>query len=254
MRALRPLLVLLSVVNLVACSSSDRPRSNTRVPPCSAPICNDSCACDVTFSCDEACAACDVECGNCRTVEGNCRQPAVDAGTNPSWDAGREVDGGTEPADSGTEGVDAGSCEFPPAQPEGGPCCSGLGVDACSLGLFCDGYDGRNQTVCYRLGSRDFGETCHDQTHCGAGNCFNGVCSRGEGDSCTGPGQCPAPSICHPKERRCQQDGQFPCHPSTHEGSAATETCLFIGGGGVMCVTAGPGARPARAPSTARPA
>jgi hypothetical protein len=69
MRALRPLLVLLSVVNFVACSSSDRPCSNTRVPPCSAPICKNSCACDVTFS--------------CRTVQGNCRQPAVTQAPTP---------------------------------------------------------------------------------------------------------------------------------------------------------------------------
>lgn len=250
MRALRPLLVLFFGLNLVACSGSDRPRSDIRVPPCSASICNTDCECDVTYSCDEGCAACDVECGTCRTEEGTCRQTATDAGNIFVADAGRDgdggpgaADGGAEPEDSGPGGADGGGCEFPPAQPEGGPCCAGLGVDACSLGLFCDAYDGRSQTVCYRLGSRVLGDTCHDSTHCAAGNCLNGVCARAEGDSCTGPGQCPAPSICHPVERRCLQDGQFPCHPSTHEGCAATETCLFMGGGRVMCVTAGTGIR-----------
>lgn len=252
MPALRCLLVAFFVIIIAACNSSDRARSNVQVPLCSASICNMDCACDLTYSCDEGCASCDVECGNCRTEEGSCRQPGTDAG---NIFTGGDVDGGAEPADSGTEPRDGGTepadsgpgdtgaCEFPPAQPEGGPCCDGLGVDACSLGLFCDAYDGRTQTVCYRLGSRTFGETCHDPTHCTAGDCVNGVCAREEGDSCTGPGQCPAPSICHPLGRRCQQDGQFPCHPSTHEGCAASETCLFFGDDSTMCFAAGAGTR-----------
>jgi len=250
MPALRCLLIVFFVLNIAACNGTDRPRNDVRVPLCSAPLCNTDCECDLTYSCDEGCASCDVECGNCRTEEGSCRQPGTDAGNIFAGDAGRNVDGGLELLDGGADAADvgqgpadAGACDFPPAQPEGGPCCGGLGVDACSLGLFCDAYDGRTQTVCYRFGSRSFGETCHDPTHCTAGQCADGVCAREEGDSCTGPGQCPAPSICHPVERRCEQDSQFPCNPSTHEGCAATETCLFIGDERAMCFAAGTGTR-----------
>ncbi len=250
MPAPRCLLVALFVLSFAACNGADRVRSDVRVPLCSAPVCNLPCGCDQTFSCDEGCASCDVECGNCRTEEGSCRQPGTDAGNIFAGDAGPSLDGSPEPADGGPAAndagpgpTDAGACDFLPAQPEGGPCCGELGVDACSLGLFCDAYDGRTQTVCYRLGSRTFGETCHDPTHCAAGQCVDGVCAPEEGDSCTGPGQCPAPSICHPVERRCRQDSQFPCHPSTHEGCAAIETCLFFNGDMAMCFPAGTGGR-----------
>lgn len=227
---MRALMICLLAVPLWACGSSDRPRSNVRTPSCTAPICNATCACDLTFMCDEGCSDCDPECGSCRTAEGNCRSPVVDAGTGPG------VDAGPSSADAGM--VDAGPCEFPPAQSLGAPCCPGLGLDACSLDLFCDAYDGRTQPVCYGLGSRENQETCHEDAHCASNRCADGVCRGGQGDSCTGPGQCEPPRICHPVERVCLQDPQFPCNPATHEGCASNETCL-VGGGGTSCATAG---------------
>lgn len=165
------------------------------------------------------------ETGTCSTGEGTC---------NPTGDAGID--------DAGVDaGEDAGTCELPAAQPAGAPCCPDLGVDACTLGAFCEAFDGRTQAICYRERSRQDGETCVEDIHCASGDCRDGVCARvlQIGDPCTGPDQCPAPVICDPEVQRCLSNTNYACNPVTLEGCPAPNGCIFVAQGSTVCTEVG---------------
>ncbi|MBI4815112.1 MAG: hypothetical protein HY791_02565 [Deltaproteobacteria bacterium] len=274
------------VLGLLAASSAceqSRSRSSSstvRSPSCSLVVCPSDCACDQTTACDATCEACDPECGLCRSAEAQCRAPA-DAGPTDSSsfdfgipglvDVGIGVDLGLSlpdsglPSDSGPA-QDAGPCAYPAAQPSGAPCCTSLGVDACTLNLFCAAFDGRTQTICYRDGSRRPGETCTEPTQCSTGICSDGLCRSPAGASCTNanecqsggcsangrcqgrlneacgesPDDCVTPLICSSASRTCVEALPAECSVLTSQPCAPSDRCSAIDGT-TICEPAGSG-------------
>lgn len=135
-------------------------------------------------------------------------------------------------ADAGTEldtGVECGA-DSPKAQPVGAPCCPGHGLDACSLDLFCEAFDGRTQPVCYRTGSRAALEECRANEHCRSRAChpIRELCAGEEGDPCATAddclglectrGACEAPPACAANPNNC----------AVHELMTAAPDCACL--------------------------
>ena len=76
-------------------------------------------------------------------------------------------------------GCDSGGQGTPgPDQAESQTCDPKFGVDACGAGLFCAAFDNRKYYTCYRLGTRQRGQSCTADNQCAFDDCTSGVCAR----------------------------------------------------------------------------
>lgn len=81
--------------------------------------------------------------------------------------------------------------DIEPGQTESEPCNPEHEIDACGAGLFCAAFEGREIPTCYRLRSRQSGESCRKDNHCITDNCNKNKCGLApSGAPCASDAQC----------------------------------------------------------------